>query len=302
MSDNGVMSAMADLGIDPSTLDDGSDLETEDVSMDASAEVNDEVVETKDAEFSDDDSEEAPVTPEGDETKVEEAPLEVAQPEQTAKEIQEIAAAMLELSAKEKSFMERMTNEKMEFQKEHHEKLKTHDQMDDFFAKLAEKDPDLFDLVKGEFQTHQKEYAQFEEFRKETQSLREEINIFKAKASDEVTRTKLDSEMNQVKSTLGKEAEAAGIKVDWSKVEDAWADNPKLDLRKAFYAEHGEALLKASVSKAKVEAVTKKVEARPQVATAGSVQRSTAPTKENIPKDAAGAVRYFARQLTGKVS
>lgn len=300
MSDNGVMSAMADLGIDPSTLDDGSDLETEDVSMDASAEVNEEVVETNDAEFSDDDSDEAPAT-EGEETKeVQEAAPVVEEPVQTAKEIQEIAAARLELEAKEKAITERFATQEKEFQAKYHEKLKTHDQMDDFFAKLAEKDPDLFDLVKGEFQTHQKEYAQFEEFRKETQSLREEINVFKAKASDEVTRTKLDSEMNQVKSTLGKEAEAAGIKVDWSKVEDAWADNPKLDLRKAFYAEHGEALLKASVSKAKVEAVTKKVEARPSVATAGSVQRSSAPIKENIPKDAYGAVRYFAKQITGK--
>lgn len=299
MSDNGVMSAMTELGIDPSSLDDGSDLEIDSASMDASEEINEEEGKTEDVEFSDDDSEEAPAT-EGEETSVEEVALEVAQPEQTAKEIQEIAAARTELEAKEKLFTERMTQEKMDFQKEHHEKLKTHDQMDDFFEKLAEKDPDLFDLLKGEFQEHQKQYSQFEEFRKETQSLREEINVFKAKASDEVTRTKLDSEMNQVKSTLGKEAEAAGIKVDWSKVEDAWADNPKLDLRKAFYAEHGEALLKASVSKAKVDAVTKKVEARPSVATAGNIQRSSAPIKENVPKDAYGAVRYFAKQLTGK--
>lgn len=303
MDNNGLESAMTDLGIDLNSLDADLDFEGEAESMEAEGDATGEEVKT---ESVDDDSESDlnKQTPEGEEKK-EEAPAEEAQeeaPAPTAKELQEIAAARTELEAKEKAFTDRIAAQEKEFQEKYHEKLSTHDQMDDFFAHLADKDPELFDLLKGEFQEHQKQYSNpvLDQFRKEQQELAKSVNEIKQRFSDEATRLKLDSEMNQVKSSLGKDAEAAGIKIDWEKVEDLWADNPKLNLEAAVYAMYGANLTKAMASKAKVETVEKKIQARPAVATAGSVSRSNTPTRANIPTDAFGAVRYFAKQLTGK--
>lgn len=299
--DDGINSAMAELGIDSSNLDDGSDLETETESMDAASEVKEEVVEEA-SEFSDDDSDET--APEGEEKEaapIEATPEVVEESKLTAKEFQELHAAKVELEAKEKAFTEQKASMEKEFQEKYHEKLKTHDQMDDFFANLAQKDPDLFDLLKVEFQAHQEKYTILDQFRKETDSLRQELNQFKSKASDEVTLTKLDAEMEKFNATVGKEAELAGLKVDRKAIEEMWAKG--LTVNEAFYAKYGEAFAKASASKAKVDTVTKKVAARPTVSTAGNVSRSNAPVEKSFKgMSTRDVVGHFARTLTGKAT
>lgn len=225
------------------------------------------------------------------------------EPKLTLKEFQELNAKQVELEAKEKAFTERMLAEKKEFQEKYQEKLKVHDQFDDFLGHLADKDPEFFGLIQAEYAEHLKQYSNpvIEKIRQENAAIREELDSFKNKASDEVTRTKLDSEMNQLKATLGKEAEASGLKVDWTKVEDAWADNPKLGIKNAFYAEYGEALLKAATSKAKVQAVTKKVDARPSVNTSGNLNRANAKTETNFKgMNTFDSIKELARQVTGK--
>ena len=301
VDNSGVMSAAAELGIDLNSLDEGSDFETETESTEAEGEVTEQAVETEPEESDLDETE----APEGEEkTEVQtETPVVEEEPKLTAKEFRELEAARTELATRETALKEERAAMEREFQEKYHEKVSTHDQMDDFFAHLADKDPELFDLIKGEFQEHQKQYSNpvLDATRKEIQELKNELKGFKEKTADEVTRTKLDAEMTQVKSTLGKEAEAAGLKIDWAKVEDAWADNPKLGLKNAFYAEYGESLVKASASKAKVDAVEKKVAARPAVSTAGNVSRSTAPVTQNFSKmNTRDVVGYFAKQLTGK--
>lgn len=298
---DGINLAMAELNIDPSSLDDGSDLETETESKEAESEVKEEVVDAVD-EFSDDDSDET--APEGEEKEV--APIEaseevIEEPKLTAKEFQELHAAKVELEAKEKALTDQRVSMEKEFQEKYHDKVKTHDQMDDFFANLAQKDPDLFDLLKTEFQAHQEKYTVLDQFRKETDSLRQELNQFKSKASDEVTLTKLDAEMEKFNSSLGKEAETAGLKIDRKAIEEMWAKG--LTVNEAFYAKYGEAFTKASASKAKLETATKKVAARPTVSTAGNVSRTNASTEKSFKgMDTRDVLSHFARQLTGKVS
>jgi succinate dehydrogenase flavin-adding protein (antitoxin of CptAB toxin-antitoxin module) len=238
---------------------------------------------------------EASGSTEGEENKATE--MEAAP---TPKELQEIAAAREAFEAEKKAFQDEMTNLKKEFEA-HSEKVKVHDELDAFLSNLAGKDPELFDLIKAEFQEHQKQYSNpvLDQFRKEHQELAKSVNEIKQKFSDEVTRTKLDAEMNQVKTTVGKEAEEAGVKVDWNKVEDFWADNPKTDLKGAVYALYGEAIAKASASKAKVSQVEKKVAARPQVATAGAIKGTTSKPQVDFSKMSVGElVRYYARQAT----
>jgi succinate dehydrogenase flavin-adding protein (antitoxin of CptAB toxin-antitoxin module) len=304
MSDlNSVYSAASELGIDVATLDEGSDFETETESTEAIGEVNEEAVNTEAL----DDGESDEPTLEGEET---EAPIEAPEmeapikeePKLTAKEFQEIQAAKETLELERKAFTEEKVQVEKEFRAQYHEKVQAHDELDSFLTETAQNDPDLFEVIKEKFQAHQKQFNNpvINELKEQNKALNEKLDSFLNKASDEVTRTKLDSEMNQVKSTLGKEAEIAGIKVDWLKVEDAWADNPKLSLENAFYAMYGANLTKAAASKAKVEAVQKKVQARPAVATAGAVKSSNAPTKAAVPSNTFDAVRYFAKQLTGK--
>lgn len=305
MSDlQGVYSAASELGIDVATLDESPDFETDTESMEAEGEVKEEAL-AVDAEISDEDDEVESV-PEGEEKEApveaptEEAPIE--EPKLTAKEFQEIEAQRQAFEAEKAAFMEQKASLEKEFQEKYHEKLKAHDEIDSFLAEIAETEPDLFEVFKEKFQAHQKQYFNpvINELREKNNQLEQKLDSFMKKASDEVTITKLDSEMNKAKSTLGKEAEAAGLKVDWKKVEDLWADNPKLSVESAFYAIYGSNLTKAAASKAKVEAVAKKVEARPKVATAGNVGRSNTPTQANVPSNTFDAVRYFAKQLTGK--
>lgn len=289
---------MADLGIDPSSLDasdesesvsEDTEVATEEVEASEGEAVEGEEVEGKEAQDNNEST--------GEEEKTE-APIE--EPKLTLKEFQEIEAKRQEVEAKEKAFSERVAAQEKEFQEKYLSKVKDFDEMDAFLADLADKDADLFAVIQQAFKEHSKQYSNpvIENLRNETKSLREELNSFKSKASDEVTLTKLDSEMKDVKSTLGKEAEAAGLKVDWSKVEDLWAKG--IDPKKAFMAEYGEALLKARVSKTKVETAVKKVQAQPSVKTAGSMPKANAKASEPKGLSAEGWVHHFAKQLTGK--
>jgi hypothetical protein len=301
MSDNsGLIGSLTDLGIDPSSLDNDSDLETDSSSMEAEGEVKEEEVK---ATTENEDESDIPVNPEDGE-KVSEPVTEpvIEEPKLTIKQFQEIEAAKQSLEVERRAFQEEKQKMEMDFQKNYHEKIKAHDELDSYLADVAQNDPDLFDLIKAGFSEHRKQFFNpaVDQIRQETQSLRKELDSFKASASDEVTRTKLDSEINQVKGTLGKEAEAAGVKIDWMKVEDTWADNPKLSIESAVYALYGANIAKAQASKASVAAVTNKVAARPSVSTAGNVSHSNKSAQENIPKDAYGAVQYYARKLTGK--
>lgn len=292
-TDSAVHQAATDLGIDLNSTDEGSSLETETESMEAEGEVkNEEGQEPEQEEVS---SEEAPSLE--DEGEKAQPPMDDAP--KTVKEIEEIKVLTQQLELKEKAFMERMQAQEMEFQKQHHEKLKAHDELDSFLAELAANDSDLFDLVKGAFQEHQKQFNNpvINSLKQKNEELEKKLDSFLGKASDEVTRTKLDAEINQVKATIGKEAEASGLKIDWTKVEDTWADNPKLSIEGAVFALYGANMMKAAASKAKVETVTKKVQARPAVNTAGNVKSSSQKAPSQVPSDAFGAVQYFAKQF-----
>jgi succinate dehydrogenase flavin-adding protein (antitoxin of CptAB toxin-antitoxin module) len=294
-----ISDAMSELGIDPSKLD--ASEETEVASENKEVEASTEETEgeaPKEGEASDVGEENKESAPDSEEK--EHAETEVPK---TAKEIQEIEAAKQALEQEKLAFKEEMQNLEKEFEAKYHEKIKTHDEMDAFFSHLEAKDPELFDLLKGEFQEHQKQYSNpvIDQIRKETQELKKELSAFKSKASDEVVNAKLDAEMNQVKSTLGKEAEAAGVKIDWQKVEDMWADNPKLGVESAVYALYGANISKAMASKAKVAQVEKKVAGRPAVSTAGTMKGSNAQSDVSIPSsDVTGWVKHFANQLKGK--
>lgn len=297
---SGVHAAASELGFTLDSQEESSSSEVTTESTEAEGETNNEEgkeLPQEEVEASEDATleEEAPASAETEEVKEE--------PKLTLKEFQELNAKQVELEAKEKAFMERMQKQETEFREKYQDKLKVHDQFDDFLGHLHAKDPEFFGLIQAEFAEHQKQYSNpvIEQIRQENAAIRQELDSFKNKASDEVTRTKLDSEMNQIKATLGKDAEAAGLKVDWMKIEDAWADNPKLDIKAAFYAIHGEALVKASASKAKVAAVTKKVEGKPSVATAGNVSRSNAKTEDSYKgMNTFDAVRAIASKMTGK--
>lgn len=294
-----VFSEAEKLGINLDSPDESPDLETESASMEASEEVKEEAVET---ESDEDGTEEAPSNTEEEEPAAPATEV-VEEPKLTLKEFQEIENAKKSLETERQAFMEEKAKMEKDFQEQYHEKVKTHDQMDDFFAHLSAKDPELFDLIKGEFAEHQKQYSNpvFNELKQKNAELEKKLDSFLNKTSDEVTRTKLDSEMTKVKSTLGKEAEAAGIKIDWAKVEDVWADNPKLSVDQALFAIYGQNMMKASASKASVASAEKKVAARPSVPTAGSVNRSNAPVAKDFSSmKTRDVVGYFAKQLAGK--
>lgn len=301
--DTAIQAAMAELGIDQSTLDDGSEMETE--AETENTEVQEEVTDPEVETEEDSDLNEDPNTETGDKPTEEnpEANKVTEEPKLTLKEFQEIDAAKKQLEAAQAAFKEETAAKEKEFQEKYHEKLKVHDQFDDFLARLAEKDPELFGIIKTEFEEHGKEYSnpQIEQLKQQNNELSKKLDTFLSKASDEVTRTKLDSDMANLKATLGKEAEAAGLKVNWESVEDAWADNPKLDLTEAFYAKYGKQLTIAAASKAKVDTVTKKVAGTPAVSTAGTVKRSNAPVVQDFKgMSTRDVINHFAKQATGK--
>lgn len=299
--DPAMSDAMSALGIDPSKLD--ASEETESVGNDKEVEANAEETEgeaPQEGEESDVAKDQDEAAPDSEEEKQE---AEKAEAPKTAKEIEEIQAAKQALEQEKLAFKEEMQNLEKEFEAKYHEKLKVHDEIDAFFTHLEAKDPDLYDLLKSEFQEHQKQYSNpvLDQIRKETAELKKELSAFKSKASDEVVNAKFDAEMNQVKSTLGKDAEAAGVKIDWRKVEDTWADNPKLGIEAAVYAVYGQNIVKAMASKAKVQNAEKKVAARPVVSTAGTMKGSNAQKDVGIStSDVSGWVKYFANQVKGK--
>lgn len=221
------------------------------------------------------------------------------EPKLTLKQFQEIDAKSKELEAKEAAFTERMQAQEKEFQTKYHEKLQVHDQFDDFLANLANKDPELFDILKGEFAEHQKQFTNpvYQSLQSEMAELKKELGTFKNTASDKVTLNNLETEMTKFNAGLGKEALAAGLKIDNKAIEDLWAKG--LTVEQAFYANYGAAYSTAKASKEKLATVAKKVEARPSVSTAGSIGRSTTPAKTDAPKDAFGAVQHFAQKLAG---
>jgi hypothetical protein len=297
---SGVHALASELGFTTDSQEESSSPEVETESTEAEGETNDENGEG--APNEEGEAGEKPVSEEEAQAPSEEKPAQ-EEPKLTLKEFQELNAKQVELEAKEKAFTERMSAQEKEFQEKYHAKLQVHDQFDDFLGQLADKDPEFFSLLQAEFADHQKQYSNpvLNQLKAKNEELEKKLDSFLNKASDEVTRTKLDSEMNQIKSTLGKEAEVAGLKVDWSKIEDAWADNPKLDIKKAFYAEYGEALVKASASKAKVQAVTKKIEGKPSVATGGTVTRANSKGSDSVKgMNTFDSIRELAKQVTGK--
>jgi hypothetical protein len=303
MSDtSAVMEAASAAGIDVNSLDADLDFETSETeNTEVDSEANTEEVEAEGA-LPEDDSDE-PATLEGEES-VESEPTEVVAKEQptTVKEIEEIKAQRTELEARFKLLDEQKAKTEKEFQEKYHDKLKNHDELDSWILSIQQHDPDLFEILAGSFQEHQKQYSNpvINEQKSKINELEKKLDGFLVKTSDEVTRTKLDAEMNQLKSTIGREAEAAGMKPEWSKVEDVWADNPKLNLRQAFYAVHGEQIAKAKESKAKVQVAEKKVQARPAVSTAGAVKASGQQVSKPVSKNSMEAVYQIARGITGK--
>jgi hypothetical protein len=291
--------AMASLNIDASSLDDGgiepAPVEPED------KEVEGETAEVEEGEESDAAEVQDP-SPEGEE-KAATRPEVVEEPKLTAKELQEIEAEKLALNAERENFHKEMKAKETEFLTNYQAKLEEHGQFDAFLDTLAANDPSLFELVKDAFSEHQKQYNNplLSELRQRQAALEKELSGFKAKASDEVTLTKLDSEFNKFNSSIGKEVEAAGLKIDRKAIEDLWAKG--LTVEEAFYAKYGAAYAKAQASKAKVETVEKKVAARPTVSTAGSVKRSSAPVEKDFSKmDSRATVGWFARQIAGKTA
>jgi succinate dehydrogenase flavin-adding protein (antitoxin of CptAB toxin-antitoxin module) len=293
--------AMEALGINPSELD-ASDLELGE--SEAIMDEGTEVVEGDAALEDDEGSEDQADAPKGEEKATqEEAPVtEEATEEKTAKEIQEIEALKAALDAEKSSFMEERQKIETEFVQQYAEKLKAHDEFDAFLTTLASKDPELFSLLQDEYKEHAKAYSNpvLDQFKKQQEEMARSLSEIKQRFSDEATRIKYDAELNQVKSTVGKEAESLGVKADWKLVEEVWKDNPKLSLEEAFHAKYGPSMAKAAASKAKVEAVEKKVQSRPVVSTSGTVQRSNSRPSTVVPTDAFDAVRHFARQFAGK--
>lgn len=293
-----VFAQAANLGINLDSQEESSSTEVETESMEAEGETASEEV-NPDLEVEGNQEAETEISDEDASATAETKTVE-EEPKLTLKQFQELQAKEQEIATKEKAFMERMQAQEKEFNEKYHEKVKVHDQMDDFLAHLAEKDADLFEIIKGEFAEHQKQYSNpvYNSIKTEMEQLRQELGQFKNKASDEVTLTKLDGEMEKFNSTIGKEAEAAGLKVDRKVIEEMWVKG--LSVKEAFYAKYGPAFAKASASKAKLATVVKKTEARPAVSTVGTIGKSNTPGKAEVPRDAFDAVNYFASKLTGK--
>lgn len=299
--DPGISASMEALGIDQSSLDadEITNVETESMEADvktAESSEDDAIEEEADASEA---SDAAEVKAQGEEGK--EAPIEA--PAEAAKET-ETEATKLEYAEKERALTERTVKfeaEMKELKEKFQEKLRTHDEFDAFFIDLEAKDPDLYGLVKSAFHEHTRQYNNpvVAELKKSQEALRAELDSFKSAANAEVTLSKLDGDRKSLVNGLGKEAELAGIKFDMQKVEATWAKNPGLSLEQAAWVEYGPALMKASASKAKVEAVEKKVAARPAVKTAGAVKSSNTQVHANVPSDPFKAVHYFAKQFRG---
>lgn len=298
----GMSSAMSDLGISPDSIDGDSDLEVTNDSMDAEVETNEEVVESA-LEDDEDDSSEAEA-PEGEEKSVEPIAEEVIEePKLTAKQFQEIEAAKQTLEVERKAFHDEKQKMEVEFNEKFHEKVKAHDELDSWLAHVANNDPDLFEVIKEGFQGYQNaaNTPEMKALKGEQDALKNELKAIKEQFSNVNTIQKLDAEMTQLKSTLGKEAELAGIKVDWSKVEDVWAKG--IDPEAGFYAVYGKAFQQAAVSKAKVSAVTKKESSRPQVSTAGTMGRANTSNEVSFKgKQTRDVLSHFAKQFSGKAS
>lgn len=300
---SGIYAAAAEQGIDVNSLDEDSNFGDETQSMEAEGEATEDVVKEGDEVSDEDDSEELG-NPEGEETEEAAVAQEVTEdaPKLTAKEHQELQAARDELAQERKAFTEERAQVEKELREQYTDKIKKFEEIDAFLAEYAANDPDAFDLFRGDFQKFQRQYSNpvIDSLRSELQTISQELGQFKAKASDEVTLTKLDSEMEKFMSATGKDAEAAGIKVDRKVIEDLWAKG--LTVEEAFHAKYGANYVKAKESKAKVATSEKKVQGRPAVSTAGNVSRSNTPVKHEVPKNSFDAVKYFARQLTGKAS
>lgn len=296
---------LEELGINPDSLDSSDlDLGGDDVTA-ATEESSKEDPESEDGDEDGESSESVEESsPEGEEkaaTDEATAPEEVPE-EKTAEESQDLEASRIAFEAEKKSFTEERLKTETEFVKQYAEKLKAHDDFDSFLSNMASEDSELFSLV-------QEEYAKFakanhnpalEGLKKQQEDMAKSLSEIKQKFSDEATRIKYDADLTKVKSTIGKEAESLGIKTDWKLVEDVWAANPKLTLEEAFHAKYGANLAKAAASKAKVQAVENKVQSRPTVSTAGTVQRSNSKQSTSVPSDAHDAVRHFAKQYAGK--
>jgi hypothetical protein len=293
--------AMEALGINPSELD-ASDLdlgEADAVTDDGEAVT--EETEAEEIEAAEDQTD----APEGEEKATqEEAPTTEVVEEKTAKDIQEIEAARQALESEKAALGEERVKIETELKAQFAEKLQERDDFDAFLTNLASKDPELFSLLQDEYKEHARQFSNpaIENLKRQTEETAKALNEIKQRFSDEATRIKYGAELNQVKSTIGKEAESLGIKTDWKLVEEVWKDNPKLSLEEAFHAKYGATLAKAAASKAKVEAVERKVQSRPSVSTAGTVARSNSKPSSVVPSDAFDAVRHFARQLTGKTN
>jgi hypothetical protein len=303
MADIDMMAAVKSVGIDPSTLDQGSDFIDQSQGTEAESEVENTEGETEEAapDGEEGELESETVTPEGEEKTEGEAAAEKVEeePKLTAKEFREIEAKRLELEAKEKAITDRFAAQEKEFQEKYHDKIRDFEQVDGFLGNVAETDPELYELIQERFGEYQKQFSHpvITQQKQKIEALEKKIDSFMNKASDEVTLTKLEADKNQLKATLVKDAESAGLKIDMKSLEDTWAKYPGMPLEEAFYAKYGAAYAKAIHSKAKVEQAEKKVASRPAVATAGAVKRSASPAKDNVPSDAFSAVRYFASKL-----
>ena len=304
MSDLGsdVESAMQSLGIDSATVDDGSLDPSEFNEAEASEETSPSDKEACEAELSSDTDEplESLETTTEEEEKVE-APTE--EPKLTLKEFQELNAKEQALAAREAKFNEDFAKKEQELEAQYGEKAREYDLFDSFLSTVAENRPELFDDLQAEMKEYQKHYAnpQVDKVTREIAELKKELGQFKARASDEVTITKLDTQLKETMSTLGKEAESLGIKVDTKIIEDLWAKGFTTD--EAFEAKYGAMLRKASLSRAKVEFAEKKVKASPSVSTAGNVKRSTQSTTADYGKMSWDqAAMHALKQVTGKAS
>lgn len=289
--------AMQDLGIDQSSLDDGSIEAPQDEAQEP--EVGKE---NSDQDEQAEAAESAETNEANQEAAQESAPV-VEEPKLTLKEFQEIEKRSQDLNLREQAFKEEVQRTETELQTKYGAKAQAHDDLDNFLTNVAAENPAFFEEIKSAFQAYQAQYKNpvIEGLTQKQAALEKELNQFKAKASDEVTRTKLDSELNEARKTLGKQAEDAGIKPDWTKIEDFWADNPKSNIEAAFFAIHGPAMMKAAVSKAKLDTVGKQVAARPTVKTAGVMNRSSAPAEKDFSKMSIGEMlKYEARKITGR--
>jgi hypothetical protein len=260
-----VADAMTSLGIDHALFDDNS-IELPKVEEVASSET-----EGESSEVVTDDNEAAPSETADQNTESEgseEAPKEIA------KEAQDYQAKIEAFEAEKKAYQDEKLAYEKEFKEKYAAKVEDYDKIDSFLTDIAQNDSEVFELVQDAYAKWLKENGINEKVSKEIASLKEEIKSFKAKASDEVTLTKLDAEVNEFKKTLGKQAEESGIKIDYKAVEDYWAKAGG-SFKEAVFAKYGESLMKAAASKAKIAESVKKTAAIPKVATTGNLNRST---------------------------